>query len=165
MAERIRTISWADPELAGQATFTMRGLEAVRAMFRGELPKPPMGELLGFAGELAEEGRAVLSVVPAEYHSNNAGTAHGGLAGALMDAALTTAVLTVLPENHYVNTLQLSLHYVRPLLIDGGKVLAEGTVVHRGNTITTASAEIRTADARLCVHGTGTFMIRRFRRD
>ncbi|TDB90714.1 PaaI family thioesterase [Actinomadura sp. KC216] len=162
MNERTRLISWEDPDQAATSTFAMPGLEAVRAMFRGEVPKPPFGELLDFEGESADEGRAVLSVAPAEFHSNNAGTAHGGLASALIDATLTTAVLTVLPEYHYLSTLQLSIYYVRPLLINGEKVMAEGKVAHRGNTIVTANAEIRTTAGQLCVHGSGSFMIRKF---
>jgi uncharacterized protein (TIGR00369 family) len=161
MAMRTRTVSWEDPEEAGKKIFGMPGLEAVQAMFRGEVPIPPMGELLGFESVEAEEGRAVLAVEPAEFHSNTAGITHGGLAAALIDAAITTAVLTTLPGETVHRTIDLAIHFIQPLHIGRGKYFAEGTVIHRGRTAATATGVITDADGKLCVHATGTCLIKK----
>jgi hypothetical protein len=72
---RSRTISWEDPLVAVERMAGMSGLEAVQAGLRGELPIPPMANLLGMRGVEAEEGRAVLAARAAEYHANMAGAA------------------------------------------------------------------------------------------
>jgi hypothetical protein len=44
-----------------QAMGDMTGLEAVRAALRGELPAPPVSELLGTRGVEAEKGRVIVA--------------------------------------------------------------------------------------------------------
>ena len=162
MNQRTRVVSREDPAQVAQVMSSMTGLEVVRAIFDRAVPAPPMGLLLGLEGVEAEEGRAVLAVELAEYHSNNAGAAHGGLAATLVDAAVTSAVMTTLPRNMINTTLQLSTYYIRPLMLDGGPITVEGTVIHRGRGTATATAEVRHGTGRLCVQSTGTCLIRTF---
>jgi uncharacterized protein (TIGR00369 family) len=48
---------------------------------------------------------------------------------------------------------------VRPLTKDTGAVRAEGRVLHRGRTVSTAEGEIKDADGKLYAHATTTCMI------
>jgi uncharacterized protein (TIGR00369 family) len=156
---RSRTITWEDPLVAVKRIAGMSGLEAVQAGLRGELPIPPMAVLLGIRGVEAEEGCAVLAAQAAEYHANMAGAAHGALAAGLLDGAMTTAALTLMPAGAYTTTLQLSVTFLRPLPMDGSEVRAEGRVLHRGRRTVAADGAIRDANDRLCAHATTSCLV------
>src|SRR5439155_21995761 len=47
-----------------------------------------MGALMNFNITEVNEGRAVFTVEPAEYHYNPIGVVHGGLAATLLDSAM-----------------------------------------------------------------------------
>src|SRR5213592_4209901 len=94
--ERTRTFTWADPLATAQAAGALSGLEAIRAIAAGELPPPPIAELLGFRIAHVERGRVVFALEPAEWMYNPIGSVHGGVASTLLDSALGCAVHTVL---------------------------------------------------------------------
>ena len=56
------------------------GMEYIQAIVTGELPAPPISELMGFRLVLAEPGRAVFEMEPGPQHYNPMGTVHGGVA-------------------------------------------------------------------------------------
>jgi uncharacterized protein (TIGR00369 family) len=161
MADRTLTVTWQDPaELAGKAR-SSSGLEFLRAIVDGELPPAPIQELLGFALEEAEEGRVVFSIEPGEQHYNPIGTVHGGVAATLLDSAMGAAVHSTLPEGTAYVTLEVKFNLVRPITADTGRVLAEGRVIHRGKTVATVEASLRTAgEGALLAHGTSTCLVR-----
>src|SRR5215213_5582041 len=96
-AERTRTIEWSDPMIGARRGMRMSGLEYMRAMIAGELPRPPISWTLGFTLSEVEEGRAVFTMEPAEFHYNPIGLVHGGVAATLLDSAMGCAVHTLLP--------------------------------------------------------------------
>ena len=153
-AVRERVVRWEDPAEAAQRVAGMSGLEALRAMQEGKIAAPPIGELMGIRGVEVEEGRAVVAVEPAEFHANNTGAAHGGLAATLLDSAMWLALHSTMPAGAFCSTIQMNLHYVRPLAIGGGEVTAEGRVVHRGRRTATAEGTITDPAGRVLVHGT-----------
>src|SRR5579871_213078 len=104
---RTRTVAWEDPMIAAAAARSMSGLEFLRAIFRGDLPPPPMLVLMGFEPVVADEGRVVFAVTPAEYHYNPIGVAHGGLACTLLDSAMSCAVHATLPAGIGYTTVEL----------------------------------------------------------
>ena len=161
MADRTLTISWRDPaELAGQA-LAMTGLEFMRAIVAGELPKPPIQELLGFELLEADEGRTVFSLDPGEQHYNPIGSVHGGVAATLLDSAMGAAVHTTLALGSGYATLEVKFNLVRPMSADTGRVLAEGNVIHVGRTVATVEGTVRTVEGdKLFAHGTSTCLIR-----
>jgi uncharacterized protein (TIGR00369 family) len=57
----------------------------------------------------------------------------------------------------YVST-DLQVRFVRPITRDTGRILCEGTVVHRGRRLATAEARV-TAGDRLLAHGTASVLI------
>src|SRR5258708_5192864 len=156
---RTRTIRWEVPIAALQKMAGLTGLEAVQAALRGELPAPPIAQLLGMRAVEAEEGRAVVAVQPAEYHANQAGVAHGGLAAALLDGATWTALHTTMPANVFCTTLQMNISYLRPIPIDGRDVRAEARVIHRGRRTGAAEDAIHDASGKLCAHATTTCLV------
>jgi uncharacterized protein (TIGR00369 family) len=136
------------------------GLEFLRAIAAGELPGAPIAELLGFAPVEAEEGRVVFAAVPDARHYNPIGTVHGGLAATLLDSAMGCAVHSTLPAGAGYTTLELKVNFTRPITTETGRILCEGTVVHRGGRVATAEGRVfAEADGKLLAHGTTTCLI------
>jgi uncharacterized protein (TIGR00369 family) len=156
---RTRTITWHDPAVEAQRAAGMTGMGALRAMLTGELPMPPIAELMGFDGVDFAEGRAVLAVEPAEYHANNTGFAHGGLAATMLDSAMWLALHSTLPAGALCTTVQMNLNYIRPIAIGAGQMRAEGRVLHRGRTTGTAEGSMTDHDGRLYAHATTTCLV------
>lgn len=157
---RSRTVTWEDPlETFGSAA-SMSGIEYLRAIGEGRLPKPPIAELLGFEGIDLAEGRAVFSVVPQEYHYNPLGMVHGGLAMTLLDSAMGCAVQTTLPAGSGYTTLESKVNFARPMTSETGRVICEAEIVHRGRTVATAEGRVFAEDSgKLLAHGTTTCLI------
>src|ERR1044071_132823 len=137
-AGRTRTVSWEDPRALAEAARGLTGLEFLRKVAAGELPRPPISALMNFGLAEIEEGRAVFSVEPAEYHYNPIGVVHGGLAATLLDSAMGCAVHSVLPAGAGYTTLEIKVNYVRALTAETGEVRCEARVIHVGGRTATA---------------------------
>jgi uncharacterized protein (TIGR00369 family) len=136
------------------------GLEVLRAIAAGELPGAPIAELLGFAPVEAEEGRVVFAATPGPQHYNPIGSVHGGLAATLLDSAMGCAVHSTLPAGVGYTTLELKVNFVRPITSETGRIVCEGTIVHRGGRVATAEGRVfAEADGSLLAHGTTTCLI------
>jgi uncharacterized protein (TIGR00369 family) len=160
-AVRSRTFTWHDPDETVRAGRTMSGLGMLRAIATGELPPPPIAVLMGFQLTEVEEGRAVFTMEPAEYHYNPIGSVHGGVAATLLDSAMGFAVNSLLPQGAAYTTLEIKVNYIRPMTRETGLVRCEGTVIHRGSTVATAEGRITGADGKLYAHATTTCLIMR----
>jgi uncharacterized protein (TIGR00369 family) len=157
---RSRTITWEDPLETLAAADGMSGLEHLRAIAEGRLPQPPIAELMGIEGLDVDEGRAVFTITPAEYHYNPIGLVHGGLAATLLDSAMGCAVQTTLPAGVGYSTLEVKVNFARPMTRDTGRVICEAQVVHRGRTIATAEGKVYAEESgKLLAHGTTTCLI------
>jgi uncharacterized protein (TIGR00369 family) len=138
----------------------MSGIESLRAMMRGDIPPPPMGELMGMELVVVEEGRTVFTLTPGARHDNPMGITHGGMAATLLDSAMGCAVQSTLPAGGGFTTLDLTVHYVATVTRGTGPVRAEAHVVHRGGRIATAEGRVtRVADGRLVAHATTTCLL------
>ena len=124
-----------------------------------ELPVAPIAELLGFDLVELGEGRASVELDPGERHYNPLGTVHGGIAATLLDSAMGCAVHTTLDEGEAYTTLELKVNYVRAITEATGRVVATGSVIHRGGRVATAEARLTDAGGRLLAHGTSTCLI------
>ena len=160
--KRSRTITWADPLLIPKATAGKSGLEALREVFEGRVPPPPIAETMGIEGVHVEEGKAVFEGEPAEYLYNPIGVVHGGFAMTLLDSAMGCAVHSTLKVGERYTTLEVKTNFVRPITVDTGRVRCEGVVIHRGGTIATAEGKLIAIDSgKLLAHGTTTCLIAR----
>ena len=127
---RTRTITWEDPVEALEAAEGLSGLEYLKAIADGRVPPPPIAALMDLGPVEVEEGRALFSAMPAEYHYNPIGLVHGGLAMTLLDSAMGCAVQTILPVGAGYTTLEIKVNFARPITRDTGRVLCEGKIVH-----------------------------------
>ena len=159
-ATRTRTVTWEDPVPGLSAASGMTGLEYIRAIFGRAVPAPPISHTLGFAGVKAEVGRAVFAGDPGEHLYNPIGVVHGGFAMTLLDSALGCAVHTTLERGETYTSLETKVNFVRPITLATGRVICEGTVVHRGRTIATAEGRVvEERTGKVLAHGTSTCLI------
>ena len=135
------------------------GLELFQKMLAGELPYPPICDLLGFNIVEAEKGRVVFQGVPRHHHYNPLGSVHGGFHATLLDSCVACAVQTTLEAGQGYTTLELKVNYVRALTERAGPVRAEGRVIHAGKQIGTAEGKLYDAEGRLYAHASTTCLI------
>ena len=157
---RSRTLEWSDPVATAAAGAEMAGLDYMRAIVAGELGRPPISITMNMAPVELEEGRVTFAGEAGEEHYNPIGVVHGGWAATILDSALGCAVHTTLPAGVGYTSLGLEVKYLRPISRDTGRVLCEGTVVHRGRRQATAEARLTAEDTgKLLATGTSTLMI------
>ena len=135
------------------------GIDFLRAMIDGKIPRPPITETIGFRLIAADPGRAVFGGVPNFRHYNPNSTVHAGFTATLLDSAMACAVHTLLKKGEAYTTLELKLNLVRALTDDVGPVEAEGRIVHRGRSTATAEGHLRDGAGKLFAHATTTCMI------
>jgi uncharacterized protein (TIGR00369 family) len=158
--DRTRSVAWEDPAPIRDAAATLTGLELMRAVMVGELPAPPIAQLMGFTIERVDEGSVVFGMDPIEAHLNPLGTVHGGVLSTLLDSAAGCAVHTTMPVGGMYTTLELKVNFLRPAFPGGGRLLAEGTVLNRGSTAILAEARITDADSgKAMAHATSTCLV------
>ncbi|MBS1677820.1 MAG: PaaI family thioesterase [Actinobacteria bacterium] len=138
----------------------MAGVDYMAAVIAGELPPPPIAIVMSMAPVELAEGRVVFAGEPGEEHYNPIGVVHGGYAATILDSALGCAVHTTLPAGVGYTSLGLEIKYLRPISRDTGRVVCEGTVVHRGRRQATAEGRLTAEDTgKLLATGTSTLMI------
>ena len=156
---RTRTVTWTDPAVSRGRLSSEPGLAVLRRVLTGELPNSPMGQLMGLTLVEADDGVAVFTAVPAEYHYNPAGVAHGGFAATLLDSAMGCAVYTTMPPGVTYTTIELKVNMLRPMTEATGEVRATGRVLHRGRRTIVADGRIEDATGALIAHATTTCLV------
>ncbi len=68
------------------------------------------------------------------------GVLHGGATASLIDTTMAFAVRTCVPENVQTTTIDLTVHYLRP--VSSGEIVCTARVERAGNRILTVSAEV-----------------------
>lgn len=157
--ERTLTVGWEDPRALAEAGRGLSGLEYLRKIASGELPRPPIGALMNFNLVELGEGYAVFGVEPAEYHYNPIGVVHGGLAATLLDSAMGCAVHSALPAGAGYTTLEIKVNFIRPMTAETGAVRCEAKLVHLGGRTATAEGRVVGQDGKLYAHGTTTCLV------
>jgi uncharacterized protein (TIGR00369 family) len=145
----------ADPSQVSGRT----GMEVFEAIFAGELPRPPIGDTLGFVPIHIEPGVAVFQGRPQAKHYNPLGMVHGGWFATLLDSAVGCAVHSTLPAGKAYTTLELKINLVRALTDAVPLVRAEGKLVHGGKQVATAEGRLVGPDGKLYAHASTTCLI------
>ncbi len=125
----------------------------------GELPSPPIGDLMDFIPLEWSPGRFVFQGTPDARHYNPLGSVHGGYAATLLDSCMGCAIHTQLKPGQGYTTTDLRISYVRALRKDIGPVRAEGHVVHLGRSTALAEGRIYDVEDRLYAVGSTTCLI------
>ena len=136
------------------------GIDFLRAIQRGELPPPPVADLLGLEIVDVAKGEVTFAMTPAEKHYNPIGGVHGGVVATLLDTAMGCALHTLLPRGAWYTTLDINVRYHRGITLGTGPVRAVGTVVHNGRRTATAEARVvEPTSGRLLATSTSTLLV------
>jgi len=159
-ATATRTVTWQRP---GQGDFTalaaMSGLEQLRSIEQGLMPRPPVMDTIDVCGFTAEEGRVVVEMQAQEFHYNPLGGMHGGMIATLLDTAAGCSVHSTLAVGEGYTSLDLTTKFLRAVTVDSGLLRCEGTVLQRGRRTALAQAQLRDEAGRLVAHATSSCMI------
>ena len=135
------------------------GYEFQEAMRCGELPSPPLHGTLGFRLQEVERGRVVIRATPDRRVYSVVGSVHAGFTSALLEAALTAAVHTLLPAGEVATPVEFKVNLVRTIYESTGPVDAIAMVLYRGRTVATAEGRVVDAVGKLYAHATATCAI------
>jgi uncharacterized protein (TIGR00369 family) len=151
---RERLIQWQDPGRTADFVRRSAGIEALRAIAGGDLPRPPISVLVNFTVGEIEEGKVVVVGYPGEEHYNPIGSVHGGFALTLFDTAMSCAIHTLLPAGVAYTTTDIQVRFIRGMTKDTGPVRCEATAIHVGRSTAVAEAKLYDEQRRLLGIGT-----------
>ena len=157
--ERTRTFSWTDPSVPAAAIGTRPGLDLLQAMSRGDVPPPPVIEMLGAGALTATEGSVTIELDPQEFHYNPLGTVHGGVISTLLDTAAACSVHSTLPAGVGYTSLDLNVKFLRAITLASGHLTCTGSVLQRGRRTALAEARLTDAKGKLAAHATSSCLI------
>lgn len=116
----------------------------------------PFAKLLGIEVDSLEPGHAVLSMPMRDDLMRNGGIAHGGAVATLIDSAMAFAIIQLLGENEHTVTVDITIHYLRPL--SAGTARASARVVRAGKRVITVSAELLDHNDKLAATAISTYL-------
>ncbi|MGO9569103.1 MAG: PaaI family thioesterase [Desulfomonilaceae bacterium] len=133
-----------------------RMLDHIRMYLSGQIPPPPIAQLIGFQMVSVEEGEAVVQFEATERHSNPMGTLHGGVLCDIADAAMGMAYASALEPGETLTTLELKINFLKPIWT--GKLRAIGRVVKRGGTVGLVECDVLDENNQLAARASSTCM-------
>ena len=146
-------------EVLPQEEFDRRGgLEFLRAMVDGELPRPPIYHLTGLGLTSVEEGTATVELPCSKWLSTSAGTIQGGFTAMLAEGAMGAAAFSTVEAGTAVASLDLKVNYLRPVFPDGEPIVATARIIHRGRTLAVTTVEITNTQGKQVALATGSSM-------
>src|SRR5438552_9120816 len=137
----------------------MSGRDLLEAALRGAAPPPPYVRLLNMRFIAVSDGSATFEM-PATvdlYNPNN--VVHGGALTSLADSAMGFAVFSTLAPSETFTTAELHVNFLRPVTADSGMLRSIGRVVHRGQQLAVAEAEVLDQQNQLIARASSTNVI------
>ena len=100
----------------------------------------PFAHLLGITLDDVGRGTATLGLVIRDELRRNGGITHGGATASLIDSAAAFAIMTLLEPGQSTTTIDLTIHYLRPLL--EGRARAQARVIRAGRRVAVVSVDV-----------------------
>jgi uncharacterized protein (TIGR00369 family) len=146
-------------EVVPQDEFDQRsGLEFLREMVAGDLPRPPIYHLTGIRLTEIAEGAATVELPCSKWLSTSAGTIQGGFTAMLAESAMGAAAFSTVEAGTAIASLDLKVNYLRPVFPDGEPIVARARTIHRGRTLAVTTVEITNAEGKQVALATGSSM-------
>lgn len=130
--------------------------DSLQGQARGELPAPPVAQLIGFRLTAVAPGRATIEFTADERHRNPMGTLHGGILCDIADAAMGMACASTLGEGESFTTLELKINFLKPVW--NAKLTAVGHMVKQGRTVGMAECDVTDEKGSLVARASSTVM-------
>ncbi|PYS80821.1 MAG: phenylacetic acid degradation protein [Acidobacteria bacterium] len=126
------------------------------ARLREAFAQVPYARLLGLEFVGAERGTATFSLEVREELTRMGGIVHGGAIASLLDTAAAFAVHTLLAPEARTVTVDLTVHFLRP--VSTGRVEARARVLREGRRIVIISVEATDQAGVLVATATTTYV-------
>ena len=120
-----RTVSWHDPAKPAEVGLAMPGIDYLRAMVAGDMPPPPIAQLLQFDLVEADPGRVVFTCTPDASAYNPIGAVHGGLVCTLLDSVAGCALHSTLPAGKGYTSVEIKVNYLKAVRLASGTLTAK----------------------------------------
>jgi uncharacterized protein (TIGR00369 family) len=114
--------------------------EAERQRIADTFAAVPFAHLLGLEMVSVERGKAVLRLGIRDQLRQNNGIIHGGVTASLIDTAAAFVILTLLGPDQTTTTVDLTIHYLRPLI--KGQATAHARIVRGGRRLIIAAVDV-----------------------
>lgn len=103
-----------------------------------------------------DNGQAQVALKLERRHMNGWQVAHGGIVMTLLDVVMSMAGRSLDPEARGGVTVEMKTSFLQPAGHAGGRIVAQGRVLHRSTTMCFCEGEIWN-DGKLCAKAMGTF--------
>ena len=111
---------------------------------------------LGFTLDHLEDGRSQVRLGFQPHLGNSRGEVHGGTVAAIIDAAMSQAVRSLVDREMGVATMTMTLNYLAPAR---GEIICRGSVVKRGRSVMFTEAEVLGEDGVLACRASANYRI------
>lgn len=125
--------------------------ERAQAVF----PHIPYIKLLGIELIGMKKGEAVLRLEMRNELRQPHGVLHGGATASVIDTATAFAVISVLAPDEKATTVDLTVHYLRPVFT--GAIVCTAKIVRAGKRLLTVSAEVVNDEGKLIATALSTY--------
>lgn len=115
----------------------------------------PFAKLIGMRLVRIEPNEAVIELEMRDDLRQPSGVLHGGVTATLIDTAMAFAVRTYLDDTEPTATIDLTVHYLRPMV--AGRASCTARVVRPGKRIFTVSADVVNEEGKLIATGLSTY--------
>lgn len=112
---------------------------AQKERIQNAMASVPYAQLLGIELIEIETGIATLGMKVRRDLTQNHGVIHGGAVASLIDSATAFAIISMLPAEEKVTTIDLTINFLRP--VTKGTLKATAKVVRAGRRVMFVSAE------------------------
>jgi len=153
------TVTWNDPAPALALVRTMNGIDYLRGIASGDLPAPPIAQLLQMQIARVDPGEVAFTVTPHPSHYNPIGVVHGGIMCTALDTVTGCAVHSTLKAGWAYTSIDLNVSYLRGITLDTGPITITGRVVKGGRRVAFASAEAADAAGNLLATATSSLLV------
>ncbi|HTH50566.1 MAG TPA: PaaI family thioesterase [Pyrinomonadaceae bacterium] len=126
-----------------------------RVFAENALHSLPFARLIGMRLVDLKLDEATIAIDMRDDLRQPSGVLHGGVTATLIDTAMAFAVRTRLPFDAATATIDLTVHYLRPLT--QGKATCVAKTVRVGKRIFTVSAEVFNDEGKMIATGLSTY--------
>jgi uncharacterized protein (TIGR00369 family) len=126
-------------------------LEKAQRVFR----EVPYIKLLGMELLELKTGEAVLHLQMRDELRQPHGILHGGATASVIDTATAFAVVSVLEKDEKASTVDLTIHYLRP--VSEGGITCTAKIVRAGRRLLTVAADVVNDEGKLIATALSTY--------
>ncbi len=129
--------------------------QSQKQMAHDVFAKVPYLKLIGMELVDLKMGEAIVRLQMRDELRQPHGLLHGGATASVIDTAMAFAVVTRLAENEKASTVDLTVHYLRP--VTTGAIVCTAKVVKAGKRLLTVSAEVVNDEEKLIATALSTY--------